>query len=279
MPDTTAAAHAVRTLVRDAKIEVVPVRGADAKVSAIPHGTTLAITCSAKFGIGRTLEHAERAVRAGYRVVPHLAARQVTGRVELARTVRRLDDLGITGLFVVGGDAAEPAGVYASGADLLDELAGLDHGIRDIGVACYPEGHPAIRPDSLTEDLRLKQKHATHMVSQLCFEGDALTGWLRAARLAGIQLPLHLGLAAPMNTLRLAELSLRIGVGTSVRYLSKQHGLVGGLLRPAAYRPEDLLLGLGPALTDPALAIDGLHIFSFNQIADTVAWRRRVLDA
>jgi len=279
MHDTIGTGSIVRALVADARIEVIPVRGADEKVSAIPRGTTMTITCSAKFGLERTLEHTERAVKAGYRVVPHIAARQVTSRGELAAVVSRLDGIGVTDLFVIGGDAAEPAGPYDSSAQLLEDLAGLDHGIRDIGVGCYPEGHPAIAGDRLTEALLTKQRYATFMVSQLCFDPGALVGWLRATREAGVRLPLRIGIAPPMNTLKLAELSLKIGVGTSVRFLTKQRGLVGSLVRGSAYRPEDLLTALGGALTDPALAIAGVHVFSFNQIANAVEWRQRVLDA
>jgi methylenetetrahydrofolate reductase (NADPH) len=277
MRDTIETGPTVRALVAKARIEVIPVRGADEKVSAIPRDTTITITCSAKFGLERTLEHTERAVKAGHHVVPHIAARQVTGRSQLAGMISRLDGIGVTNLFVVGGDAAEPAGPYASSAQLLEDLAALDHGIRDIGVGCYPEGHPVVPADRLTEALLLKQETATYMVSQLCFDRDALVGWLRTARGAGVRLPLHIGIAAPMNTLKLTELSLKIGVGTSVRFLTKQHGLVGSLLRGNSYRPEDLLTAMGGALTDPALAIAGIHVFSFNQIPSTLEWRQRLL--
>jgi methylenetetrahydrofolate reductase (NADPH) len=279
MHKTTCMATTVRDLVRDAKIEVIPVRGADEKVSAIPRETTMTITCSAKFGLDRTLEHATRASAAGHRVIPHIAARQVTSKDHLARIVSALEAIGVTGIFVIGGDAAKPAGPYTSSTDLLEDLSGIDHSISEIGVGCYPEGHPRIPDDSLTEALLLKQKYATYMVSQLCFDPQALVTWLRATREAGVRLPLHIGLAAPMNTLKLAELSLKIGVGNSVRYLTKQHGLLGSLLHRGAYRPESLVLGMENALLDPALGIDGLHVFSFNQIEETVAWRQRVLDA
>jgi methylenetetrahydrofolate reductase (NADPH) len=277
MQESTHTDATIRGFVQDARIEVIPVSGAAEKVSALPRETTVTITCSAKFGLERTLEHASRAAVAGHRVIPHIAARQVTGKDHLARIVSSLEAAGITGLFVIGGDAAESAGPYASSADLLSDLATLDHHITDIGVGCYPEGHPSIGDDALSEALLLKQKHATYMVSQLCFDPAAITGWLRRTREAGVWLPLYIGIAGPMNTLKLAELSLKIGVGTSVRYLTKQHGLIGGLLRGSAYRPEALVTGMGDDLLDPGLGIAGLHVFSFNQTAETAAWRRRVL--
>lgn len=269
----------VRHLVASANIEIIPLKGAEEKVLALAPETTVTVTCSPKLGLERTLEHVERAALAGYRVVPHLAARQVPDRATLRAFVDRVAAAGVTDLYVIGGDAPEPAGRYHDAADLLHDLAGLDHPLRRIGVACYPEGHPKIADDALLAALRAKQPYATYMVSQLCFESEAIVGWLHRARAAGVTLPLRVGLAAPMSTRKLAELSLKIGVGASVRFLSKQHGLVGNLLIGSSYRPEDLLREIDPRmLADPA-QIEGLHLFSFNQIDATVGWQRRTAGA
>jgi methylenetetrahydrofolate reductase (NADPH) len=269
------AGAAVAALIRAATIELIPLRGAQEKLNVVPAGTKIAITCSPKFGLGRTLEYAELAVKAGREVVPHLAARQVAGKPELRDVVRRIDDLGITDLYVIGGDADESAGRYREAAEILEDLAGLDHGLERIGVGCYPEGHPKISDDALLDALRRKQAYATYMVSQLCFDAKALIGWLRATRAAGIELPLRVGLAAPLKTTRLMELSLKIGVGSSIRYLTKQHGFIGNLLVGGAYHPEQLLYAIGDDLAAGDLNIEGLHLFSFNQVDITVAWQRR----
>lgn len=269
------AGPAVAALIRAANIELIPLRGAQEKLNAVPAGTKITITCSPKFGLGRTLGYAELAVKAGYEVVPHLAARQVADKAELRDVVRRIDDLGITDLYVIGGDADEPAGGYREAAEILEDLAGLDHGLQRIGVGCYPEGHPKISDDALLDALRRKQAYATYMVSQLCFDAKALIRWLRATRAAGIGLPLRVGLAAPLKTTRLMELSLKIGVGSSIRYLTKQHGFVGNLLVGGAYQPEQLLYAIGDDLAADDLNIEGLHMFSFNQFDVTAAWQRR----
>jgi methylenetetrahydrofolate reductase (NADPH) len=38
-----------------------------------------------------------------------------------------------------------------------------------------------------------------------------------------------------------------------------------------------LIAGLGPSLADPERKIAGFHIFTFNDLADTEAWRRQRL--
>jgi methylenetetrahydrofolate reductase (NADPH) len=273
---TVKTGDAVGRLIREADIEAIPLKGLDRKLPAVPAGTTITLTCSPRLGLERTLEYTELAAKAGYRVIPHLAARQVADQAELRRLVGRLGETGITDLYVVGGDATPPTGRYSSALELLEDLAGIDHGIESIGVACYPEGHPSITDASLLEALRRKAPLADYMVSQLCFNADALAGWLRKIRAVDIQLPLHIGLAAPLQIRKLAELSLRLGIGSSVRYLTKQHGFLSHLLGGSAYQPEKFLHQLGGELASDELRIERVHLFSFNQIDLTVDWQQRV---
>lgn len=51
----TNAAATVRTLVGRADLEVIPLRNAEEKLQAVPLATTIAVTCSAKPGLDRTL--------------------------------------------------------------------------------------------------------------------------------------------------------------------------------------------------------------------------------
>jgi methylenetetrahydrofolate reductase (NADPH) len=269
----TNAAATVRTLVGRADLEVIPLRNAEEKLQAVPIATTIAVTCSAKLGLDRTLVFAARAAGAGFTVVPHLAARQLTGEAELRSFVATLAEAGVTRLYLIAGDAPQ-SGPYSSSLEVLQALQGIDHDLRRIGVACYPEGHPKISDAALAEALSAKQSYAAYMVSQMCFNPDVLVKWLRQVRSVGITLPLHLGLAAPMHVRKLLELSPKIGVGSSVRYLAKQHGFLGNVLKGGAYQPESLLLQMGDAVTSPELGIEGLHLFSFNQVSATLEWQR-----
>ncbi|WP_232665209.1 methylenetetrahydrofolate reductase [Pseudonocardia sp. TRM90224] len=249
------------------------------QLADVPRSTGLTITCSPRWGIDRTLEYTEVATAAGFAVVPHLAARQIVDEPDLRRIVRRLDALGVRGIFVIGGDAPQVAGRYSSAGELLDELAGIDHPFGSIGVACYPEGHPSVADDRLADALRRKQRHAAYMVSQLCFDASTITRWLEGVRRAEITLPLRAGVAGPLDTAALTELSVRIGVGPSLRYLRKQHGMVstllGTLVRRDAHRPEALVAGLAARAEE--LGIERIHLNSFNRVAATVAWQRRLL--
>lgn len=266
----------VRRLVRTANLEVIPMKGTDEKLGVVPASTRLTITMSPKFGLERTLQYVEIGRKAGHEVVPHLAARQVKDVAELKDFVGRANALGVTDLYVIGGDAEEPAGDFTSAAELLEALKEVDHTLERIGVGCYPEGHPLISDEVLLDALKRKQPMANYMVSQLCFDEDALVNWLRKMRSSGITLPLRIGLAAPMNARKLMELSVRIGVGQSLKYLTKQHGFVRNMLFGSSYRPEKMLQKIGQDLGSSELNIEGIHLFSFNQIAPSVEWQQRV---
>jgi methylenetetrahydrofolate reductase (NADPH) len=269
----------VEELVTTANIEVIPLRGADEKALAIPSESTITITCSPKFGLERTLDHVIRARESGHRVVPHLAARMVEDEAQLQRFLGILSSVGVDDLYVVGGDGADPVGKYSEAVHILEAIHELDHDLQRIGVGCYPEGHPNIADDALVDALQRKQPYADYMVSQLCFDAAAFTGWLRTMREAGITLPVRVGVAAPLQTRKLIELSLKIGVGSSVKFLTKQHGFVGNLLLGRSYTPETLISQIVNEDGFGELGIEGLHLISFNQIDASVEWQRRICAA
>ena len=119
--------------------------------------------------------------------------------------VQRLNGQGVRALFIPGGDIARPVGEFSSSLLLLRELATIGHQFEHIGVAAYPEGHPAISNEILLEALRSKQELATYMVTQMCFDPAVLLGWLKGMRSRGITLPAWLGLPGVMNRMKLLQ--------------------------------------------------------------------------
>ena len=257
--------------------EVIPMKGYEAGLDHLNAGDKVGITCSPKQGIQYTLDTVAHIQPRGFQVTPHLAARQIKNRQHLADMVSFLTDQGVTSIFVPGGDVDVPLGDYDSSAAVLADLAEMDHPFTKIGVASYPEGHPAIPDDVLFDALKAKQGIATHMVTQMCFDMQALLKWLKAMRDAGITTPVWIGLPGVMDRMKLFKTSLRIGVGQSAKYARKQKGLAGMLLRSSTYKPDSLLKELKPAMDDERMAIEGLYIFTFNQIDNTVQWSQEQL--
>jgi methylenetetrahydrofolate reductase (NADPH) len=270
---------AVARLLKAPRYEVIPVNGIEEKGAALPFGTTVAVTASPQHGIERTIDVSAHLAGRGYRVVPHLAARMIAGRGQLERIVAHLEAAHIHEAFAVGGDASPPAGDYADAGDLLEELSSLPHSLARIGVGGYPEGHPLISDVSLLEALRRKQDHADYIVTQLCFDAEALARWISTVREAGIELPVVVGLPGVVERRKLAEISLKTGVGTSLRYLARHGRQIATLTRSRSYDPTPLARAVAARAEGADLGIGGVHLFTFNQVEATEAWVRHVADA
>src|SRR5439155_18575989 len=132
--------------------------------------------------------------RRGFKVVPHLSARQVVDSSHLGEILARLGDAGIRDAFVVAGDRPEPLGEYPDALSLLSAMAARPHGIREIGIAGYPERHPFIDDDLTIQAMWDKRRFATYIVSNLCFDPRVITGWVGRVRRRGVELPIYIGL-------------------------------------------------------------------------------------
>ncbi len=268
----TADQSALPLLLKEPRYEVIPVQGIEQKVAALPYGATVTITASPKLGMDRTLDVSTALAARGFRVVPHFAARMVAGRSHLERLVQRLEDSSIREVFVIGGDADPPAGDYADAGDLLEALTGLAHPFVRVGIGGYPEGHPLISDDRLLEALLRKQPFASFLVTQLCFDATTLASWTRDIRDAGVDLPVVVGLPGVVERRKLAEISLKTGVGASLSYLRKHGRQIVTLARSRRYDPTSLAEEVAGYAGDPALGLRGVHLFTFNQVEQTRDW-------
>lgn len=269
---------ALRRVLESPKLEILPLSGVLPQLAALEPGETLSVTASPAKGLEASLDIAEPLRRDGFRVVVHLAARMITDRAHLDRLLERMEAAGLDRAFVIGGDAAA-SGPYLDALSLLRAISERDHHLTEIGIACHPQGHAVIADEVLLAALEAKAPFADYMTTQLCFDAAALADWLRARRRGGLTLPVDIGLSGAVQVPRLLRISMRIGVTDAARFVSRQGRLLTRLLRPGGYRPDRLLLDLAPMLADPEANVRALHIFTFNQVAQTEAWRRRFLES
>ncbi|HEX6723489.1 MAG TPA: hypothetical protein VF107_18115, partial [Burkholderiaceae bacterium] len=91
------------------------------------------------------------AIRAqGLDPVPHVAARRVASHGELERFLKQaVREHGVHRVMLIGGDESEAAGPWRDSVQLLASGVLGDAGVREIGIAAYPEGHPKIAQDAL----------------------------------------------------------------------------------------------------------------------------------
>jgi methylenetetrahydrofolate reductase (NADPH) len=267
------------------RFELVPIRGVEEQASYLPPGAKVTVTCSPTRGIENTLAVAEQLSKQDFQVVPHISARLVVDRAHLKDILQRVADVNLREIFVIGGDAREPVGKFAGALDLLRAMAELGHNVGEIGVAAYPEHHPLIDDETLRQALWEKQRFATYMVTQICFDARVITRWLGEIRQGGhsgghpegTRLPVYIGLPGAVDAKHLLRISMKIGVGDSVRFLSRHTSLAAGLFRRAGYHLDELVDKLAPAFGDSECKIQGLHLNTFNQVENTERWRQQKL--
>jgi methylenetetrahydrofolate reductase (NADPH) len=235
------------------------------------------VTASPARGLEPTLALATALAGHGYPVVPHVTARLVRDDAHLADIVARLTAAGISDIFVPAGDADPPAGRFTSALELLERLAAMGRPFARVGITGYPESHPKIGDDITIQSMWDKRRHAAYLVSNLCFDPAALRRWIMRVRARGVTLPLLVGLAGPVDRARLVRMAAKAGVSESARFLAGHTEWFLRLGVPGGYSPQRLLDRAGETLTDPAAAVEGLHIFTFNQLRQTEEWRRQML--
>ena len=278
MRNKSASLGAVHRVLTQARYEVLPTAKIEAAVvENVPRDLTITVTASPTKGIDATLALTERLIGHGYRVVPHLAARMISGPSELAEIVERMQASGVTDVFCPAGDADPPAGEYAGSLAMLEHLSAMGRPFAEVGITGYPESHPAIEDDITIQSMWDKRAHATYVVSNLCFDPVTITTWLRRMRRRGIDLPVLIGLPGPVERTKLLAMSTKIGVGQSVRFLKSHASAFARIAAPGGFSPEKFLRKASPAFADPELKVAGLHLFTFNQVAETEAWRLRLL--
>lgn len=245
------------------RLEIIPTKDiVPAAVAQLPPGITLTVTCLSHHGIERTMETAVALAGHGFTVVPHLAARAIESREQLAGILGECSAAGITEVFAIGGDAAVPAGPFGTSADLLREIAELTGRTMKVGVAGYPEGHPAIGGSQLLDDLVAKAELADHIVTQMCFSGSTIADYIAGLRRDGVVLPVWAGVAGTVPRTKLLALATKIGVGSSLKFISGKAALGRSLLSGSRYQPGQLVSELAALQEPPA----GIHLYTFNSL-------------
>lgn len=247
-------------------------------LASVPLDVTVTVTASPAKGLEQTLALTERLAGHGYKVVPHLAARSIVDGKHLRETVSRLKQAGVDDVFVPAGDADPPAGQFETALSVISLLAELDRPFSRVGITGYPESHPKISDDVTIQAMWDKRLYADYIVSNLCFDPAVLARWVARVRARGVTLPLYLGLAAPLERTKLLEVAAKIGVVESGRFVSKHPTWLAHLGAPGGYSPERFLAGMSGTVSDPRCLVEGLHVFTFNQVRRTEAWRLGLLE-
>ena len=125
--------------------------------------------------------------------------------------------------------------------------------------------------------LRCSRRRATRPTSRARSASTRASPWPGSTTFwtRGTRLPILVGIPGIVPRAKLLRVSTRIGIGESLRYLRKHGDFVTRFLQPGGFNPDRLIKGLAPALATSEQRVGGFHIFTFNDLADTEAWRQR----
>jgi methylenetetrahydrofolate reductase (NADPH) len=257
----------------------VTTRDEDAIKAAIelrPQGSEVFIAALPRDEPTRQVRVARRLREAGLTPVPHIVARNLRDRAALDELLRRLHaEAEVSRALVLGGDRETPAGDFHCALQLIRTGLFEAHGVRDLSIGCYPEGHPRIAREALDASLRAKVLAADEaglaidLISQFCFSAPPIVRFARRLRDKGIEAPLRVGVAGPANRATLLRYALMCGVGRSLKVLREQQGLAQNAL--GGVTPEAVLRGVAAAREEqPALGVSGAHFFTFGSLAASV---------
>ena len=269
---------ALRGVLADPIFEVLPLKSLPDQVGHLPPGARVSITASPAKGIDATVDWAARLQADGFRAIPHFSARMIPDRAKLSELLDRAREASITRVFVVGGDADEP-GEYLDALSLIQAMTDIGHPFASIGGTAYPQGHPDIPDAALAQALVDKAPYVAHVTTQMDFDTKAIASWVRARRSEGFGPAVIVGVPGVADPQKLLNIAARIGVKDAKRFLVKNLRFVTGLAKSGGfYKPTGFVEDLAPLLADPTANVTGFHLYTFNAVEATEAWRQSMLD-
>ena len=265
-----------------ASIEVMP-RTAE-KVedfsAILPRGTRVYIAHIDGTPIEDMVATAARLRREGMEPMPHFPARSIPDRQTLGGWIARYrGEADVRQGLILAGGIPQATGDYETSMQLLE--SGAFDGFERLHVAGHPEGNRDIDPDGSTKNvsdaLAWKQKFSERtdakmaLATQFCFEAEPVIAWAEALRDAGIDLPIHIGVAGPTKLQTLIKFAIACGVGPSLKVLQKRAMDVTKLMVP--HEPTEMLTALADhKAAHPDFPIESVHIFPLGGIKASATW-------
>ena len=266
-------------------IEATPkqILGGEDSLSLVPDGAPVYVPHLPGRPLAESVAACRSIVAQGLEPTPHLPARTVKHAAELADILAQFADAGAKRLLLIAGDGSKPAGAFSSTLDVLDTGLLEASGIKSIGFAGHPQGHPVVEVDVLDRAIGAKAEWAAKtgaeiwLVTQFLFDADPFIQWDARLRSLGVALPVYAGVPGPAKVRSLLSFAMACGVSASARMLRARPGAMrlAGRWTPDAL--VDDLERFYVEQTDRLLA--GVHFYPFGGLAVTAEWLRRAQTA
>lgn len=220
---------------------------------------------------------------AGLDPVPHVSARRIRDHDEFRDFLKKAaSQYGVHRVLLIGGDEPRPKGPFADSLKVLEQGLLKECGIREIGVAGYPEGHPRIPLSGLDKALQRKielareQSLGIYLVTQFCLSPQRVVDYCSGLARTLPDLPVYVGIAGPTDPVALARYAQRCGVSVSLRAL---RNLGAGIAKLVTHTdPHDQLVALARYSSFRGQSnVVGVHLYSFGGAVPTASWMRQLM--
>ncbi len=248
----------------------------------LPAGTRVYIAHIEGTPIEEMVATAKRVNAEGFPVMPHFPARIIKDKATLENWIAMYQgEADVKQALLLAGGVAKPHGDYHCSMELLESGLFDKAGFTNLYVAGHPEGNKDIDPDGSTklvdEALRWKQKFSETtdaqmaLATQFAFDAKPIIAWADGLKEAGIDIPVHIGIAGPAKLQTLIKFAIACGVGPSLKVLQKRAMDVSKLLLP--YTPNDVIAELAAhKAANPDFNIEQVHFFPLGGIKTNANW-------
>jgi methylenetetrahydrofolate reductase (NADPH) len=257
-------------------------RAADV-AALLPTNTCVYIPSLPGLPLARTLEAIAAMRAAGLDPVPHVSARRILNDEEFRAFLKEaVAKHGVHRVLLVGGDEPKPKGPFVDSLQILESGLLADSGIREIGVAGYPEGHPRISAGSLQQAfdrkrrLTREQGLGVYVVTQFSFAPHRVVEYCANLARTAPDVSIYAGIAGPTDPVALARYAQRCGVSVSLRALRTLGSGIARLVTNADPREQLIALARYSLQREPSNLV-GVHIYSFGGAVRTAAWMRELI--
>jgi methylenetetrahydrofolate reductase (NADPH) len=231
--------------------------------------------------LARTLEAVAAIRAAGLDPVPHVSARRIRDRDEFAEFLKKaVAEQRVHRVLLLGGDEPKPKGPFVDSLQILESGLLRDSGIREIGVAGYPEGHPRI--SNLAESFEKKRRMASeqglglYVVTQFSFAPSRVVEYCANLARTAPEVSIYVGVAGPTDPVALARYAQLCGVSVSLRALKTLGTGIARLVTNIEPREQLVAIARYSRSREPSNVV-GVHIYSFGGAAKTAAWMRELI--
>ena len=270
-------------LVAAGSLEVSPreLHRASEIAALLPSTTCVYIPSLPGLPLARTLEAVAAIRDAGLDPVPHVSARRIINKDEFKDFLgKATSKYGVHRVLLLGGDEPKPKGPFVDSLQVLESGLLRDSGIKEIGVAGYPEGHPRISNlhQSFERKLELARMQGlgVYVVTQFCFAPQRIVDFCARLARSAPSVSIYVGLVGPADPIALARYAQRCGVSVSLRALRNLGTGIAQLVSHSDPREQLTALARYSLSREPSNVV-GVHLYSFGGAVRTASWMRELI--